>query len=86
MSDKKEIHGGYGFGLGKISQKKLKGVSSSKEAFDEHLLHKDLERIKNNGKSSRVLELERVYTGPNMRKERDQFRSKACSYILFKYF
>ena len=86
MSDKEETKGKFGYGWRQTSSEALENLSSVDRIFDESLLKKDLERIKNNSRSSKVLELEQVYTGPNMRKERDQFRAKASSYKLFKYF
>ena len=86
MSDKEKTKGKYGYGWRQTSPEALENLSSVERIFDENVLKRDLERIKNNSKSSKVLELEHVYTGPNMRKEREQFRARASSYKLFKYF
>lgn len=61
-------------------------ISLLKQKSLEKEIHSLLDEHSNERKLQAYLSTERIYSGPNMRKERDTFRSKAQSFRLNKHF
>ncbi len=61
-------------------------ISLRKQQTMEKEIHSIIDEKSNERKLQAYLSTENIYTGPNMKKERDTYRSKAQSFRLHKYF
>ena len=58
----------------------------NKERDMDSEINSFLDKQRNKRRLQSYLSTEKIYTGPNMQKERDNFRSKATSFRLNKHF